>query len=211
MKNLKKADIIAVVLCLCAVIPGAAVWSRLPDSVTTHWNINGEPDGAMPKALVVFGLPVIFAVMTLICCFFVRRYEAKQGEGKTGTILRFLLPVTLYFVQALTLLSALGKLHDTRSAASVCGSVFMILLGNYLPKVRRNGLVGIRTPHTMASETVWHRTHRMAGITVTAGGVLMLAASVCGYYAAAVVILLAALVIPTVYGEIVYYSSRDNA
>lgn len=208
MKHLKKADLFAVILCLCAVIPGLAVWSRLPDRVPAHWDLNGEVNGTMPKAVSVFGMPVLFAAVTLICCFCVRLIETKQSLGKAGTVQRFLFPVVLYFIQALTLLYALGRLRDVRCAAYVFGSVFLILLGNYLPKVRQNGLIGIRTPHTLSSEKVWHRTHRLAGFTVTAGGVAALAVSLLGSYTLMIVIMLVSLVIPAVYGEIVWYRSR---
>ena len=40
-----------------------------------------------------------------------------------------------------------------------CSSV----IGNYLPKVRPNYLMGIRTPWTLASDLSWQRTHRLGG------------------------------------------------
>ena len=45
--------------------------------------------------------------------------------------------------------------------------------GNYMPKIRPNFMCGIRTPWTLASETVWRKTHRMAGPFWVAGGIAM--------------------------------------
>ena len=211
MKNLKKADFIAAALCLCAVIPGAAVYGRLPDRITTHWNLQSEANGSMPKALAVFGIPVLFAVLTLFFCAVMRKAEEKQSSGKPVQILRFLLPALLFMMQSIILLAALGKLRDISSAAFVLISAFMIILGNYMPKLRKNALIGIRTPHIMANEAVWYKTHRLAGMTVTAGGILSLAASLAGYFPAAFVIMMVSLLIPAIYGEVIYFKNKKRA
>ncbi len=44
--------------------------------------------------------------------------------------------------------------------------------GIFLPKVPRNFYVGIRTPWTLASTEVWTATHRFAGKTCLAGGLI---------------------------------------
>jgi uncharacterized membrane protein len=59
---------------------------------------------------------------------------------------------------------------------SVAFAGFQLFLGNVLPRVRPNFFVGIRTPWTLASDTVWRRTHRVAGKLLVGGGVLSLAA-----------------------------------
>ena len=44
-----------------------------------------------------------------------------------------------------------------------------------MPRLPRNGLVGIRTPWTMADPAVWERTHRVGGYLVAAAGLASLA------------------------------------
>ena len=43
-------------------------------------------------------------------------------------------------------------------------------LGNVLGKVKRNFYVGIKTPWTLASDTVWNKTHRLAAWLMVASG-----------------------------------------
>jgi uncharacterized membrane protein len=50
----------------------------------------------------------------------------------------------------------------------------LVALGNVLPKLPRNGLIGIRTPWTLADPVVWERTHRLGGYLVTAAGLATL-------------------------------------
>ena len=42
------------------------------------------------------------------------------------------------------------------------GAAF-IVLGNYLPVIKRNSTLGIKTPSTLASDYVWTQTHRVMG------------------------------------------------
>jgi uncharacterized membrane protein len=48
--------------------------------------------------------------------------------------------------------------------------LMFIVLGNFLPRLRSNWWMGVRTPWTLESERVWRETHRMAGWTFVAGG-----------------------------------------
>ena len=44
MKN-KKTLILTSLICLIPILVGAAVYSRLPETMATHWNFQGEADG----------------------------------------------------------------------------------------------------------------------------------------------------------------------
>jgi uncharacterized membrane protein len=45
--------------------------------------------------------------------------------------------------------------------------------GNYLQTIKHNYFVGIRTPWTLESETVWKKTHRLGGRLWVVGGILL--------------------------------------
>ena len=49
-----------------------------------------------------------------------------------------------------------------------------IVIGNYLPKVRPNYMVGIRTPWTLTSDLSWDRTHRIGGRLFVLEGVVFI-------------------------------------
>ena len=40
--------------------------------------------------------------------------------------------------------------------------IFMAFLGNYMGNLKPNYFAGVRTPWTLASETVWRKTHQLA-------------------------------------------------
>lgn len=210
MKYLKKNDIIAIALCLCGIIPGAVVYNKLPEMMTTNWNMNGEPGSTSPKAFVVFGIPLIYSLVMLICCIYLGRLDSKDKAGKAGSLIRVLFPAMFLLCQIMMILSALGKLNNIPLAACIMASVSMIAVGNYMPKVRKNWIIGIRTPHIVSDEEIWYKTHRFAGISVTIGGLVCIVLSLLSHYIAVFVILMSALLLPMLYGEALYYSRRKK-
>jgi uncharacterized membrane protein len=53
---------------------------------------------------------------------------------------------------------------------------FFLVMGNYMGNIRHNYFLGVRTPWTLASETVWTKTHRLAAKVWVSGSVLMMIA-----------------------------------
>jgi uncharacterized membrane protein len=58
--------------------------------------------------------------------------------------------------------------------------LFFALMGNVMGKVKPNFFMGVRTPWTLANETVWVRTHRLAAWLWTVGGLIGLAVVAVG-------------------------------
>lgn len=54
-----------------------------------------------------------------------------------------------------------------------CGVLFLIL-GNYFKTLKANYFIGIRTPWTLESESVWKATHKLAGKIWFLGGLLII-------------------------------------
>ena len=77
-------------------------------------------------------------------------------------------------VHTLMLGAALGVPIDmTRAMFGLIGLVF-IVLGNFLPRLRSNWWMGVRTPWTLENDRVWRETHRLAGWTFVGGGLIAL-------------------------------------
>lgn len=52
--------------------------------------------------------------------------------------------------------------------------MLFIVLGNYMPKIKPNYFIGIRTPWTLENEVVWQKTHRVGGKVFVIMGVLIM-------------------------------------
>ena len=85
------------------------------------------------------------------------------------------------------------------------------LLGNVLGKVRRNFYVGVRTPWALASERVWNATHRLAGKTFVAAGLVGLVLTAAGLNGwPTFVSLMVGAFVPILY-SLVYYKQLERS
>jgi uncharacterized membrane protein len=154
----------------------AALYTRLPDAVPTHFDLAGHADGFIAKPLGPFALPVIGLIAYAIVAAVVRR----QRSATALEVLSAAIAALVLAVHAVALRAALDDTTDVARWILIAASLFIVVFGNYLGKLRRNRWIGIRTPWTLADDEVWLRTHRFGGWTFVAGGVVALLAALAG-------------------------------
>ena len=205
MKN-KKTLVITSLICLLPIIVGALVYKRLPETIATHFDLNGNPDGWSSRAFAVFGLPAILLAVNLLLPFMLRadpKHENMSGALVNITI--WTIPVLSLICSGLTLGRALGYDVRIERVLPVFMGVLFILIGNYLPKTKQSYTMGIKLPWTLASEENWNRTHRLAGFLWVLGGVFFIVMSFIGWSVPAFVIPLSVMVlVPMVYSYLLY-------
>jgi uncharacterized membrane protein len=107
-----------------------------------------------------------------------------EVEGFASTFAYgMMLVVALFgFIHALSLSAAIqGEDGFDLGRWLIAGMfLFFALIGNVLGKVRRNFWMGVRTPWTLASESVWIQTHRLTAWLFVVGGLVGLIAVVAG-------------------------------
>jgi uncharacterized membrane protein len=131
-------------------------------------------------------------------------------------VYRILLYAILTFFTAIhiaVIFSGLGYRVNMDWIANIGLGLLFIILGNYMPKVKTNYFIGIRTPWTLANETVWARTHRFGGKVFFIGGIIMIA-SAFAPSSIRTVLLIASIVciaiVPMVYSYAVYRKVADK-
>jgi uncharacterized membrane protein len=70
----------------------------------------------------------------------------------------------------------------------------LVFVGNILPRIRPNNVIGIRTPWTLRDERTWTRTHRIGGYAVVLFGVALLATTLLDFQKTWRVILLGTVI-----------------
>ena len=188
------------------LIASLALLGRLPERVPVHWNLHGEIDRYGPRwELLLFGPPLLIFLWALFAALpnidpksraAAQAAEpdappAEQGSREAVFSIALCLVAVLHVV---VLLQAAGVVAAGVRLHALALSGLMLLLGNVLGRVRPNFFVGVRTPWTLADDTVWRRTHRLAGKTFFAGGLLSLVAIAALPPNAGFVVMLALLV-----------------
>lgn len=205
-----KEIMISSVVILLPMIFSLIVWDRIPEQIATHWGIDGEPDGWSSKMVGLVVIPFFLLLVHLVCLIAVLLDPRNRGlSDKIFRVVIWLCPVLSLIINPYVTLSALGYEYDITNLMSLLIGIMFIILGNYMPKTKRNYTVGIKLPWTLNSDENWRRTHRVGGIAMVACGVVVLFTPfLSSEYVLLGAIILAAL-IPMVY-SFVYYLRHER-
>jgi uncharacterized membrane protein len=172
----KNTLIISIILIAIAISAGAILWNRLPDQMASHWDINDQVNGTMPKfwgvslmPLITLGMLVLFLIVPSIDPL--KANIAKFRESFNLFIV--LIIAFMLYIHGLTLAWSLGYQDFKMSAAMLpFMGVLFIAVGFMLRKAKRNFFIGIRTPWTLSSDSVWDKTHQLGSILFMVSGAL---------------------------------------
>lgn len=205
MKN-RKADGLIALLLIIGLLGILWAYPSLPQIIPIHWNFKGEVDGMGSKANLFFilGLTVFLNLMFMVMPKIDPKKENYEKFGKVYHIFRVLFTVFMLalIASSIAIASSAAPININRFMYGSLGILFGVM-GNYLPKCKHNYTLGIKTPWTLASESVWNKTHRMAGPLWLGTGIGLI---VCCFVfdgstlaAISFILLLVLVLIPTIY------------
>ncbi len=169
----------SVIWAMLAVNAAVSFWfySRFPSRVPTHWNAAGEIDGWSTPGFAAFFFPAMIIALYLLLVFLPaadpqkKRYEEFSRPYQ---VIRFAIVAYMTMLYFVTSLIGLGYDISVPKVMALSIGLLFIVLGNFMPKFRKNWFVGIRTPWTLSNEDVWNMTHRVGGKLFTIGGLLVM-------------------------------------
>jgi uncharacterized membrane protein len=195
-----------VLLALVGVAASLAVYRRLPETMAVHWDMDGNPNGWMPRAVGAFFAPVFLLVLWQLMRVLPRIDPREPNYARFGAAYDTIVAATLLLVLAthgIVLAEALGHHVAVARVVPALVGVLFVVIGNVMPRMRPNWWFGVRTPWTLSNDRVWARTHRLAGFSMTAAGLVMIGAALALPARLGVPVLLASTVAATV-GPAVY-------
>lgn len=154
------------------------VFPQLPDQVPIHWNLKGEADGFATKInamLSTLGIMVLlYVTMAFLPKVDPRKSNYKYFSKSYNIIMNVLLGV-FFVVNLFVIFNANGYDVPMSTLGPLVIGIIFLVLGNYMPQVRSNFFIGIRTPWTLSSDEVWKKTHRAASKIFFFGGLVLIA------------------------------------
>lgn len=201
--------------CLIAVMlmAGLALYARLPNPMPAHWNTAGQVDGYMSKFWGVFLMPILTIGLVSIFLLIPHVDPLKANIAKfRGAFNGFIVAFVVYmlFVHGLTMAAALGcQFNMTYALLPIVGLLF-IGAGCMMGRAKRNFFIGIRTPWTLSSETVWDETHRIGSKLFMISGAVTIISAFLGEFGIWLmfVAMIVAAFVPIAYSYILW--RREN-
>lgn len=172
-----KQELPSLGLIVLAWLMGWYLYQHLPDRVVSHWNFYGQPDAWSSKGSNAWGLPAVISGIYLL--FVALPYLDPKKEryvefARVYRIFKNLMLMVMLLIMTAGGLYNLGYPIPIQYVVPAIIGGLMIILGNYLGKLKQNWFVGIKTPWTLSSENVWNKTHRVGGYLFIIFGLLII-------------------------------------
>src|SRR5262249_13206170 len=155
-----------VTLISVAYLASATLYSKLPQT-----SIGPDSSSVTTRPLIALVLPTAAALTWLLFGQLWRRDPIRDRDAASDATYDAVVFIVVLFVVGLhgivLALLALGPGSSAipllgRTVVAWIGLMFMGV-GNLLPRIRPNVVIGIRTSKAMADRAVWTRTNRVAG------------------------------------------------
>ncbi len=187
--------------------------------VPVHFNVNGEADRFASKWFILI-FPVALALTSVINTLYGIHIEKKAEKNTNSKYLlkatktTFFVMLLLFWVITVICLNGTTVLNKNFfGLISIILGVMMIYLGNYLGKLKKNSIIGIRTSATKKSDVVWRKTNRLGGLLAVIAGIGII---ICGIFGlifpeiasillivGLVAVIIFAGVVPTIYASVI--------
>ena len=179
--------IIVLVIIIGITVAGAVLWDQLPDPMASHWNENDQVDGYMAKIWGVYMMPLVTLGLFLIFLVIPQIDPLKANIAQFRETFNLFITIIVAFMAYVHVLTLRWNLGYTdwgigKAMLPAMGLLF-IVIGSMLRKAKRNWFIGIRTPWTLSSDSVWDEIHRLGGILFMLSGVI---AIIGGFFGGAV-------------------------
>ena len=215
MKKLSKANLLIWICHIGALIVLLAIYPKLPRIIPMHWGIDGNIDGYGGKG----SLFVLYAVGVggTFLFDFARKIDPKsKNYDKFNRPYEIFKLVFAIFMDGLVLVTARSRFNKNLKVSqiiTVAVGLMFAVIGNYMPKFKYNYTMGIKTPWTLASETVWEKTHRKSGALWVFGGIgIALSSFLTPRYSFALLMIITIVIsgIPMVYSYFEFKREQKN-
>ena len=141
----------------------------LPDLIPAHYNIENKVDRWGSKFLLIMGR-------------IAKKQEVQGNNNEKNSLIIGICSLLIFnIISGVMIYSSLSKADKLTFATFefeqilffFVGIIF-IVIGNVMPKLKKNSVLGFRTKYSMKNDEIWKKCQRISGITTMITGVVIL-------------------------------------
>ena len=130
-KKYKKQLIISSIVILLPILIGVLLWDQLPDSFTTHWGVDGQPDGWAGKPMAVFGIPLLMLVIQWVCVLVTNADKRNHNQSaKALNMVLWIIPAISIAAAAMIYGVAFGMEPNANQLLPILMGTMFLIVGN---------------------------------------------------------------------------------
>lgn len=196
-KFFKSKKIMWIISVIPLILTGIAI-QFMPDSVPMHYDMSGKIDRYGSKyENIIF--PIFILLITLFWQIFIIYYEKKAltastdkerheaaSNAKCLIIVSISTSIVFGIMQCFILFGSYFEATKNSTHASIdiakvsciLLGVLYIILGNYMPKTKKNGTIGVRISWSMYNDVTWAKSNHFGAIALIITGLLTIITSI---------------------------------
>ena len=160
------------------------VLPHLPEKIPAHYGFDNQVDrwGSKYEALL---FPVVSILMGYFLLGMAKLAAKKEEHGENNKnvtiIVGILVLILLNALNAYSLYTSFNKVENLSFVSLDIGQLvfgiigmLMIVIGNLMPKLRMNSMIGLRTHWSMKDEATWKKSQHIGGISFIIGGIIII-------------------------------------
>lgn len=162
----------------------ASIFRSLPSEIPVHYSFDGIADRFASKLSVETVLLCSLGYCGLLLGVLLRKLVLAMGKAQENNNMQttaklmaynqtfltiFFSALSLYFISVILQNSVPDTLFILRTAYLVL-SILFIIIGNYLPKLKKNPVSGVKTKYSQSSDDAWMKSQRFGGRLLAVGG-----------------------------------------
>lgn len=166
----------------------ASIYRYLPSEISVHYSFDGIADRFASRlsveALLLCSLGYCGLLLGVLLRKMILAMGKTQENKNTQTAAKlmtynqtfltiFFSALSLYFISVMLQNSIPDTLFILRTAYLVL-SVLFIVIGNYIPKLKKNRVSGVKTKYSQSSDDAWMKSQRFGGRLLVVGGITSL-------------------------------------
>lgn len=207
-KNIPKY--ISLIVCLIPFIISSIFYKSLPKIVATHWDIDGNPNGYLPKVFAAYLVPTIILIGQIFFHFLPNNKKEEKYPPLVKSISIWLAPLLSIIIQSVIILKALKVNTSWEVFVFISvGSIF-IIVGSFFINELDNDIVCIKFPWIIRNKENIYKLNRFTGYVWIFSGLLTIFSGLFKFNVIFLCSFITLFALPFIYSIIIYKKGKKQ-